>query len=111
MSSEYKIITVKTKDLELFKRYKLLFGLGRVVTENLLRQFLKRVDLIELRNIYVAKGEDGVEELIDAMFNGLFSAKQEAKQGCEPTYEELKHCQPIDIVFSAGSVASLPMRN
>ena len=68
MSSEYKIITVKTKDLELFKKYKLLHGLGKVVTENLLREFLKRVDLLELRDLYIKKGEKGIQDLIEKIF-------------------------------------------
>jgi hypothetical protein len=68
ISANYKTISIKTKDHELFKKYKLLHGLGKVVTENLLREFLKRVDLLELRDLYIKKGEKGIQDLIEKIF-------------------------------------------
>jgi hypothetical protein len=64
MSWEYKAITVKFRNKEVYKKYRLLFRLGRVVVESLLEILFEKADPIELRNVYIERGEKGLKDFI-----------------------------------------------
>ena len=66
MSLEYKAITVKFRNKEVYKKYRLLFRLGRVVVESLLEILFEKTEIVELQNAYLSGGENGVKELIRA---------------------------------------------
>ena len=61
---DFKPITVKLKNIEVYKKYKLIFGLGRVVVESLLEILFEKADPIELRNVYIERGEKGLKDFI-----------------------------------------------
>jgi len=64
ISQDFKPITVKLKNIELYKKYKLIFGLGRVVIESLLEILFEKADPIELRNVFIERGEKGLKDFI-----------------------------------------------
>ena len=77
MSWEYKAITVKFRNKEVYKKYRLLFRLGRVVVESLLEILFEKTEIVDLQNAFLSGGENGVKELI--------RAKMLTGQNAEPT--------------------------
>jgi hypothetical protein len=76
MSWEYKAITVKFRNKEVYKKYRLLFRLGRVVVESLLEILFEKTEIVELQNAFLSDGESGVKELIRAkMFTGMLTGQ------------------------------------
>jgi hypothetical protein len=63
-----KPITVKLKNIEVYKKYKLIFGLGRVVIESLLEILFERTEIVELQNAYLDGGEKRLKDFIAQIF-------------------------------------------
>jgi hypothetical protein len=91
---EYKAITVKLRDKEVYKKYRLLFRLGRVVIESLLEILFEKTEVVELQNAFLSNGESGVKELIRAkMFTGQNTGPTNSKEASIKQEEVLSEVQ------------------
>jgi len=95
---EYKAITVKFRNKEVYKKYRLLFRLGRVVIESLLEILFERTEIVEIQNAYLSDGESGVKELIRAkMFTGQNTEPANSKETSIKQEEVLPEVQETEI--------------
>ncbi|NPV51764.1 MAG: hypothetical protein HPY60_11305 [Candidatus Methanofastidiosum sp.] len=108
MSQDYKVISVKLKNEKIHRKYKLLHGMGRIVVEELLNVLFEKVSPVEIQNMYILKGEEGVRELIKEK---LVKTKEETQKKVEVADIEEVHNHSMEVQTTKVTKKALKIRS